>query len=126
MACEMMANDYRRFDTRQLKELGAQSRRSEEDFQRRLDARLRRSDLPNSPQTPSPDPVAKRLRFLIAKVRDERRAVERELAMRRGSGVRGLRDINELRCEGSCAEEPPVIHDDLSAATRPLSPAAVA
>jgi hypothetical protein len=118
MACEMMAIDYGRFGRRQLEELGAQLRWSEQDFERRLDARLNRVDLPNSHQMSNPDPVAKKLGFLLAKVRDERRAVEREFAVRRRCGDQALRDMDELHCERTCTEQPPVIYGDLSAATR--------
>ena len=79
----MMAVHYSHWGMRQLEHLAAQSRHSEEDFKRRLEARHLRDDRPDSHQAALPDPVAKRLGFLLAKARDERRAVERELAVRR-------------------------------------------
>jgi hypothetical protein len=107
MACEMKAIDYRRFSTRQLDALGARSRQTEQDFERRLDARLNRADLPGTQQPTNPDPVAMRLRFLLAKVRDARRAVERELAMRPRCGDQALPDSDEPQCEEHCVEAPP-------------------
>ncbi len=121
----MMPIDYTRFDESQLDELFEQSRRSEEDLQRRLAARL---DFPVSKahRASNSDPVTKRLGFLLAKVRNEHRAVGRELAMRRRYGQPALRNIDELDFASSCTEEPPVIDDNVSAATRRTVPAVVA
>ena len=117
-----MPIDYTRFDERQLDELFERSRRSEEDFQRRLAARLDFPDLPKTHRAANLDPVAKRLWFLLAKARNERRAVGRELAMRRRYG----RNIDELDFERRCTEEPPLIDDNVSAAPRRTVPAVVA
>jgi hypothetical protein len=122
----MKAIDYRRFSTRQLEALAAQSRRTEQDFERRLDASLNRADLPGSQQKSNPDPVAMRLGFLLAKVRDERRAIERELALRPRCGDQPSPDSDGLPREERCAESPPAVDGDLSAPIRPLLPAAVA
>ena len=75
--------DYTHFDSRQLRELFEHSKRSEQDFQGRLEARLNGAALLNADQALNPDPVMKRLGFLLARARDERRAVERELTTRR-------------------------------------------
>lgn len=92
----MMANDYSRSGNRQLEVLLGQAKRSEQDFQRRLDARLDRPALVDAHGSSNPDPVAKRLRFLLAKFRHERRAVERELAARSPRSDRALRGIAGL------------------------------
>lgn len=115
----MMPIDYTRFDERQLEELFERSTRLEDDFQRRLAARLDFPDLPEAHRASNPDPVAKRLWFLLAKVRNERRAVGRELAMRRRYGRPALRNIDELDFERRCTEEPPLIDDNVSA--RPVT-----
>ena len=115
----MMQIDYTRVDERQLDELFERSTRLEEDFQRRLAARLDFPDLPEAHRASNLDPVAKRLWFLLAKVRNERRAVGRELAMRRRYGRLALRNIDELDFERRCTEEPPLIDDNVSA--RPVT-----
>ena len=122
----MRAIDYRRFGTRQLDELFERSKRSEQDLERPLAARLDLAELPNAHRTSNSDPVAKRLGFLLAKFRNQRRAVEQELAMRRRYSELALRNIDELESEKSCTEEPPVTDGNLFAATRHIVPAVVA
>ena len=78
----MTSIDYASFATRRLGELLEHSRRTEDDFQRRLEARLGSREKGGADRAPSFDPVAKRLAFLLAKARTRRRAVERELAVR--------------------------------------------
>lgn len=122
----MIAIGYARFDERRLRALCERSRRSEEDLRRRLAARLGLPELPDSHRAFSLDPVAKRLGFLLAKVRNDRRAVERELAMRRRYGQPTLRDPDERDVESRCTEAAPVTDDNASADIRRAVPAAVA
>jgi hypothetical protein len=73
--------DYAACAIGRLGELLEQVRRNEADLQDRLEARLNNPG--RAPQSLSdPDPVAKRLRFMLANVRARRQAVERELARR--------------------------------------------
>jgi hypothetical protein len=93
-----MAIDYMRFDERQLDRLLAQSKRSEQDLERRLSARL---ELAARSTGSNPDPIPKRLRFLLAKVRKQRCAIEGELAARRrydASPLRGSDVPATARC----------------------------
>ena len=122
----MMPIDYTRFDESQLDELFEQAVRSEQDLQRRLAARLDFPEPAKAHRASNSDPVAKRLGFLLAKVRNERRAVGQELAMRRRYGQPALRNIDNLRLETSCTEKPLVIDDYGSAATRRTVPAVAA
>lgn len=78
----MTTIDYRRFGMTQLGHLLEQSKRLEQDFQDRFEARLQLGFAGDATRASNPDPVARRLGFLLAKARSRRRAVERELAMR--------------------------------------------
>ena len=79
----MTAIDYARFDTRRLGELLEHWKRTEKDFALRLEGRLKKHRLTSRTNgAPVPDPVAKRLGFLLDDTRARRRALERELAMR--------------------------------------------
>ena len=121
----VMAIDYWRFNGRQLDELLEQSRRSEEDLQRRLAARL---DVPGSPKMNRAldlDPVAKRLWLLLVKVSNKRCVVERELAMRQRNGKPSSCSVDDRDFEKPSTEEPPVIADDVSAAPRRTASAVV-
>jgi hypothetical protein len=79
---KMIPIDYTSFGTHQLAALLEQSKRSERDFQDRLETRLRLGDVRRANHASNSDPVAKRLGFLLAKARNQRRGVEREFAMR--------------------------------------------
>lgn len=68
----------------------------------------------------SPDPVAKRLRYLFADARTRRRAIERELA-RRHQEAYGRRSDDRP----GCVAEPTVAHGDTSPAAQ-RAPAVVA
>ena len=122
----MVPIDYRRFDERQLDELLEQLKRSEEDLQRRLAARLDVPDLPKAHGALDLDRIAKRLWFLLAKVSNKRRAVERELGMRQRNGKPSLCNIDDLDFERPGTEEPPVIGDNVSSAPRRTASAVVA
>ncbi len=87
--------DQVHLDASHLDELVERSRRAEEDLQRRLAARLGFAGLDQANPAPPSDPVAKRLGFLLTKVRDERRIVERKLAMRRRSVPPALHNPDE-------------------------------
>jgi hypothetical protein len=78
----MTTIDYRRFGMTQLGHLLEQSKRLEQDFQDRFEARLQLGSADDANRASTPDPVARRLGFLLAKARNRRRAVVRELAMR--------------------------------------------
>lgn len=115
----MAAIDYTRFDTRRLGDLLEQSSRTEIDFQDRLETWQKKvAEASDANLAPSPDPVAKRLGFLLVDTRKQRRAIERELAARLqqdsdryggGESDRGNR-LFEVRA---------VAHDDAFSATQP-------
>ena len=113
----MIKIDYTGFGTRQLDQLFEHSKRSEQDLQHRLEARLRHAELPSTRHTFNLDPVAKRLGFLLAKIRGQRRAVGRELAMRSHRGDEVSHSVEKLEGERSGAEGPQLIYDKPSMQT---------
>ena len=113
----MTTMDYARFNTHQLGDLLERSKGTEEGFQDRLE--IWRRKLADANDLPTPDPVGKRLAFLLADARNQRRAVEQELAMRSSDDSARCRDVNR-RTEKSAAA-----YDDTFAATRQMVPAVV-
>jgi hypothetical protein len=121
----MTAIDYTHFDTRRLGELLERSKHTEADFEDRLEARLKkRLEMGGADRAPNPDPVAKRLAFLAAKARTQRRAVEHELATRPRQNA-DQRSGSEATASNRC-EEPTLANDNRSTTTRRMAPAVVA
>ena len=118
----MTAIHYAHFDTRRLDDLLEQSQRTEIDFRKLLETwqekLVERSD---ADVPPTPDPVAKRLRYLLADARRRRRTFELEL-------TRQLPGDSDRRNEDKTAHpaEPTIAHDHMSASTRQTVPAGAA
>lgn len=122
----MTAIDYAQFDTLRLGELLEQSKRREQDFHDRLETwRRKAGEASDANLAPGPDPVAKRLGFLLADSRNQRRAVERELAMRLAEGSNRHSERKPGRGDRRTAE-PTVAYGNTSAATPQTMPAVVA
>ena len=78
----MVINEYTHLSHRRLCELLEHLTRSEQDFEQRLSARERQ--VPQAGED-EPDPIRKRLHFLLLEHRIRRQAVEKELAAREKS-----------------------------------------
>ena len=78
-ALDMIVNEYTRLSPLQRCELIAHLRRTEQDIEERLTAREQQV---RETGEDKPDPIRKRLSFLLLKQRRERRVVEAELATR--------------------------------------------
>jgi hypothetical protein len=94
---KMPTIDHARFDARQLGDLLERATSSEKDFRHRLEARLRQR-AGTGDAAPVADPVARRLAFLHAKAQNERRAVERALALRLRAEGRQSAPISTRTC----------------------------
>jgi hypothetical protein len=86
----MTVINYGRFITEELRDLLKDSERTEQDFQERLGNRTRKAG--DAGESPEPDPLAMRLAFLVAKARQQRRAIEGELASRQVEKLHRNRD----------------------------------
>jgi hypothetical protein len=75
----MVIDKYTHLNRPKLQELITRLARSEQDMEERLAAREKQA---RETAADNPDPVRKRLFFLLLKQRKQRRATEKELAMR--------------------------------------------